>query len=184
MSLAFLSLFTFSYAMESEWSEYFCSVDTSCRDDDFVKEWNPFSEDRDLSFSCADKCLAFFACKGDLTGIRDQLSRGVFIDIRGADNKTPLMHALEAGQVSAVKFFLEKGANPRVRDDFDNSMLALLLKSSVYKSDLAKVYVLAELLLQKFADHFKKEKKNLIALAHKNGYLPVVDLLGHYCSDK
>jgi ankyrin repeat protein len=182
MFLAFLSLFTFSYAMEPEWSEYFCSVNPLCSDDDFKKGWDPFSEERDATFSFGDKCLAAFACKGDLPGIRDQLSRGIFIDTRGADNKTPLMNALAFGQVSAVKFLLEKGANPRVRDDFDNSMFALLLKSPLYKSDRAKVYVLAELLLKKSADHFKKERKKLITLAQ--GYSPILDLLEYYCSDK
>ena len=51
------------------------------------------------------------------------LSRGLDLNSRDSDNKTPLMIAACNGKMEAVNYLLEKGADPSLRDKFGRNSL-------------------------------------------------------------
>jgi len=67
-------------------------------------------------------------------------------DIHREDNVgyTPLRHAVFYGQVEVAKLFLEKGANPNVRDNWDCSILKWCLQGAVAKYILPLIKLLLQ----------------------------------------
>lgn len=60
------------------------------------------------------------ARKGDLAGVKALVGKGAAVDARNRYEATPLLYAAMNGHTEVVRFLLDKGAGPNVKDTFYN----------------------------------------------------------------
>ena len=112
--------------------------------------------------------------KGNIVALKDFLSRGVDINIRSSgEDITPLTCAVDNYQTAVVRFLLEQGADPNIRDLFGWSPL-------MYASAGGQIEV-ARMLLEEGADpnieDLNKPGETALVLAQRKGHIEIVNLL-------
>ena len=78
-----------------------------------------------VPLSEAEIGLLVASFKGDNEAIRDLLAKGVNVNIKDADGRTPLTEAAWNGHSETIKLLLEHGADPGVKKNDGETALSL-----------------------------------------------------------
>jgi len=78
-----------------------------------------------VPLSEAETGLLLASFKGDNEAIRDLLAKGVNVNIKDADGRTPLTEAAWNGHTETIKLLLEHGADPSVKKNDGETALTL-----------------------------------------------------------
>ena len=101
------------------------------------------------------------ASKGDLTALQQHMDAGIDIEDRDEEHEsTPLHHAAYYGQVEAVKWLVEKGAEKNARNNDENTPLDAAyagMESDEFDSDARK----AKREVGEYLDSIGAEKKEV-----------------------
>ena len=90
------------------------------------------------SSSNPESAIFIAASMGDVTKLKSLLEADpTLVDVYGPNGKSPLHDAAAAGQNAAVKYLLEKGADPLVADEDGNTAIGTAL-GNLHK-DTAKI---------------------------------------------
>src|SRR5712691_2456612 len=73
----------------------------------------------------AETGLLVASFEGDDEAIRDLLAKGVNVNIKDADGRTPLTEAAWNGHTETIKLLLEHGADPNVKKNDGETALSL-----------------------------------------------------------
>ena len=83
------------------------------------------SERSGVSLTEAETGLLVASFKGDNEAIKDLLTKGVNVNIKDADGRTPLTEAAWNGHTETIKLLLEHGADPSVKKNDGETALTL-----------------------------------------------------------
>jgi hypothetical protein len=88
---------------------------------------------------CAGKSdpLIEASLRGDSDAVKEQLDKGVNVNIRKENGVTPLMASSLTGQIDIVKLLLAKGANPNTQNN--NGQTALYIASKHGHKDIVQL---------------------------------------------
>ena len=85
----------------------------------------PITARADVPLSEDESELLAASFRGDTEAVRGLLAKGVKVNIKDADGRTPLTEAAWNGHSETIKLLLEHGADPRVKKNDGETALSL-----------------------------------------------------------
>lgn len=115
-----------------------------------------------------DSALHLAAAHGALQAANFLLDRKVPVDVRGADERTPLMAAAQAGQGKAVAWLLKQGAEPALKDKDGYKALMVAVRENQPRA------------IGELASRSRAELDDALLLAALMGHTKAIDALTSY----